>query len=513
MCATSIAGTSRSGTPNLKLSPPKEPIVFYVEHTVPVRYRRWVRQGIEYWNKAFEQCRIPQRRRGALPGCRHRRAHGQGPGGCPVQLHPLAFSNDIGTAIGPSRAHPETGEILDADVVLTDGWIRAFWYQYNEYMPQLATEGFGPDLLAWLEKNPSWDPRVRMASPAQREYLLAERAARGVLPYGGHPIAMNDPTMMGDDEFDGLVGRVSQMNGLCMAANGRAMDMMLMRMHLEMLDMLGPDEECEDCENGEPCEECAAAAEKPEGDVLDGVPDWFAGPALADLVAHEVGHTLGLRHNFKASSLYTLEEINSEEVKGTPQTASVMDYNPVNINMGDGEIQGDYFMIDIGPYDMWAIKYGYTTDKKALPEILAECSKPEHTYATDEDTWGPDPYARRYDFAKDTDQLRQEPPCVSPRTIAPAHPRRVRQGWRVAGRRPVAATRSRSASSPVGAEHHEQLARRLIRASRQEGRPGRACSRSSRSIADTQREAMQWVIDHSFYDESYRPHAGAAPPT
>lgn len=40
--------------PKLKLSPPKEPIVFYVEHTVPVRYRRWIRQGVEHWNEAFE---------------------------------------------------------------------------------------------------------------------------------------------------------------------------------------------------------------------------------------------------------------------------------------------------------------------------------------------------------------------------------------------------------------------------------------------------------------------------
>ena len=31
------------------------------------------------------------------------------------------------------------------------------------------------------------------------------------------------------------------------------------------------------------------------------MPEWFVGPLLADLVAHEVGHTLGLRHNFKAS--------------------------------------------------------------------------------------------------------------------------------------------------------------------------------------------------------------------
>ena len=39
--------------PKLSLSPPKKPIVYYVEHSVPVRYRRWVRDGVLYWNDAF----------------------------------------------------------------------------------------------------------------------------------------------------------------------------------------------------------------------------------------------------------------------------------------------------------------------------------------------------------------------------------------------------------------------------------------------------------------------------
>ena len=44
--------------PKLKMSPPKQPIVFYMEHTVPVRYRRWVREGILEWNKAYEKVGI-----------------------------------------------------------------------------------------------------------------------------------------------------------------------------------------------------------------------------------------------------------------------------------------------------------------------------------------------------------------------------------------------------------------------------------------------------------------------
>jgi hypothetical protein len=58
---------------------------------------------------------------------------------------------------------------------------------------------------------------------------------------------------------------------------------------------------------------------------------------------------------------------------------------------------GDFAMISIGPYDYWAIEYGYSPEKDLKP-ILARVSEPELAYATDEDTIGPDPLARRYDF-------------------------------------------------------------------------------------------------------------------
>jgi len=373
--------------PRLKMSPPKEPIRFYVEHTVPVRYRHWVREGILYWNEAFEKIGISN----AIEVYYQDASTGANMEKDPedVRYNFIRWlSNDVGTAIGPSRVHPMTGQILDADVVITDGWIRHFNYQFHELLPDLATEGFAPETLAWLDRNPQWDPRVRLAPPSQRDYILQERARRGVLPYGGHPASQVDPTMLGDDEFDGLIGRTSQVNGLCMAGRSKAMAMSLMRMHIDMFDMLQDTDG--DGEGDQPKDD--------DADMIDGMPDWFIGPMLADLVAHEVGHTLGLRHNFKASSVYTLEEINSEEFKGRkPFTASVMDYNPVNINYESGEVQGDYAMIGIGPYDYWAIEYGYTLgDTK---EALKRVAEPELQYATDEDTSGPDPLARRYDFA------------------------------------------------------------------------------------------------------------------
>ncbi len=80
------------------------------------------------------------------------------------------LNNDVGTAIGPSRVNPLTGQILDADIILTDGWIRHFWFQFHKELPDIAMEGFSPETLAWLEHHPRWDPRVRLAPPSERNY-------------------------------------------------------------------------------------------------------------------------------------------------------------------------------------------------------------------------------------------------------------------------------------------------------------------------------------------------------
>ncbi|TWT99003.1 zinc-dependent metalloprotease [Neorhodopirellula pilleata] len=440
--------------PNLKLSPPKEPIRFYVEHTAPVRYRRWIKAGIDYWNKAFEKIGIVDaivvEYQDAVSGIHMEKDPED------VRYNFVRWlNNDIGTAIGPSRVHPATGQILDADIILTDGWIRHFNFNYVDLMPKLAMEGVSAETLAWLGTRPNWDPRVRMGAPENSHALSAKYARQAAQPMAGYQMAQADPSLLGDDEFDGLIGHISQKNGMCMAANGRSMDLALARMnwalslHADMEaekkkkdkkkekkeeeqekaeaaktdeaksddakkddDAEKKDEKSDDeakdqnDESGEKKdaddEEKDEVAKEDEADLLDGMPEWFVGPLLADLVAHEVGHTLGLRHNFKASSLFTMDEINSENVKGKkPFTASVMDYTPINYRYEAGEIQGDYAMTDIGPYDFWAIEYGYTLKDASLPEILKRCSEPELQYATDEDTSGPDPYARRYDFGKD----------------------------------------------------------------------------------------------------------------
>ena len=399
---------------SLKVSPPKNPIVFYIEHTTPVRYRRWVRQGLLYWNDAFEKVGISNAIEVYYQDARSKAHMEKDPED--VRYNFIRWlSNNRGTAIGPSRVHPETGQILDADIILTDGWIRYYWTNYHEIMPEIAMEGIAPETLAWLQDHPNWDPRIRFAPPDQREHIRHELAKQSHLPHGGHPMTQVDPVLIGDDEYDGLIGRTSQVNGMCTLTRGKAFDVAAFRMHLDLMaaeevdanDMEEKDEDEEEDKDKEKEEDKKKDEEKKEEKeekepMIDGVPESFIGPLLAELTCHEVGHTLGLRHNFKASSVHSMADINSKEMKGKKAHASsVMDYLPINMNFKDGEVQGDYSMISVGTYDTWAIEYGYTQDEGKLKAILARVAEPGLQYATDEDTFGPDPFARRYDFSND----------------------------------------------------------------------------------------------------------------
>jgi hypothetical protein len=479
--------------PSLEISPPKNPIVFYIEHTTPIRYRRWVREGLLYWNKAFEKVGLSN----AIEVYYQDEASGAHMEKDPedVRFNFIRWlNNNEGTAIGPSRVNPLTGEILDADIILTDGWIRHFWKQYREVLPQIAMEGFSPETLAWLDSHPRWDPRIRLAPAAERDHLLAMRERRGPQPFGGHALAKSDPKLMGDDEFDGLSGRVSQTNGLCLAAEGKGMDVALMRMVLEMADQQG--------EGGGGRGGRGPRVDKPrdKDKLIDDMPEAFIGPLLAELVAHEVGHTLGLRHNFKSSSSYTLAEINSKSFKGTKVTAgSVMDYLPININVDSGEIQGDYCMTGIGPYDYWAIEYGYTFSDNLKP-ILDRVAEPGLAYATDEDTIGPDPLAERYDFTKNPldyakNQIR----------LAKYHRQRIIEKFVQDGESWAKARGGYEMTLNLQTRSLSMMGRWVGGAHINRDRKGDKNARVPVEVIapEIQREALKWVIENAFSDEAF----------
>ena len=137
--------------------------------------------------------------------------------------------------------------------------------------------------------------------------------------------------------------------------------------------------------------------------------DKFIMQGLKEVTMHEVGHTLGLRHNFKASKWLSIKDMNDPEKSKNGIVASVMDYSPANIVPKEWK-QGDYYTQTIGPYDYWAIQYGYTPfgggtagEVGDLKKLAARSGEVSLSYATDEDTRGtdPDPDSNRFDFGAD----------------------------------------------------------------------------------------------------------------
>jgi hypothetical protein len=152
----------------------------------------------------------------------------------------------------------------------------------------------------------------------------------------------------------------------------------------------------------------AAAPARPGDKTVDDL----VGQAIKEVVMHEVGHTLGLRHNFKASTMLKNEQLHDTAVtRKLGLVGSVMDYSPVNL-APKGVTQGDYFTTTIGPYDYWAIEYAYKPltggtegEYEELKKIATRGALPGHDYGTDEDMMTPDPLINVYDLGADPMQF------------------------------------------------------------------------------------------------------------
>ena len=108
---------------------------------------------------------------------------------------------------------------------------------------------------------------------------------------------------------------------------------------------------------------------------------------MKSLIMHEVGHTLGLNHNMKASQLFSPEQLaDADFIKGKALTGSVMDYAGINIT-NDRSKQGQYADMSVGPYDIWAVQFGYQDfkDDSEMSVLLNKSTKPELIFGNDAD--------------------------------------------------------------------------------------------------------------------------------
>lgn len=108
------------------------------------------------------------------------------------------------------------------------------------------------------------------------------------------------------------------------------------------------------------------------------------------LIMHEMGHTMGLNHNMKASTMLSPAEVNNTSITHKiGLQGSVMDYPAINIAF-DRSKQGDYYTTKAGPYDLWAIEFGYTPcdadqETAVTAKIASRSNDPQLAFGNDAD--------------------------------------------------------------------------------------------------------------------------------
>ena len=339
-----------------KLVAPKKKIIFWIENTVPEEFRATVREGILEWNRAFEKV-------GFRDAIEVRQQEGEDFD--PEDITYATFrwiTSEVPYAIGPSRANPFTGELLDADILFDASMVRAYK---------------GETLIYRDEKGQAFEPASNM------------QASRRGWDLPAHPLDRLRESMGMTPNWNDRAGKAStpeaQMqlklaairHGYCQCAHHKQSELAL-----AMTALL-------------------AQVNLKEGEK---VPDDLLIQAVKETVMHEVGHTLGLRHNFKASTVLKNEQLHDTAVTGKQGlVGSVMDYNPANI-AAKGSKQGHYFSPTLGAYDFWAIEYAYTPNgsPEQLAKIASRAAEPGLVYGTDEDLMGTnDPLVNQWDLGSD----------------------------------------------------------------------------------------------------------------
>ena len=132
------------------------------------------------------------------------------------------------------------------------------------------------------------------------------------------------------------------------------------------------------------------------------------------LILHEIGHTLGMNHNMKATQMLSRDEIQDAAVLESGILAgSVMDYPAVNYAPTEAE-QTLFYTIAPGPYDDWYIEYAYSPgledaseEANRLNAIASRSTQPELVFGNDADDMrypgsGLDPRVNIYDLSSDS---------------------------------------------------------------------------------------------------------------
>ncbi len=335
--------------PNSALSEPVKPIVWTLDPSIPKDYRSSIKEGILRWNKGFEAIGFKNAVRvQEVPETDKDYDHADGR----YNVVRWGMTPSAGYAVSLLRTDPFTGVILSASITVDANM--AYYIVQEHQKISVPEAGALTREMNVFKRDPLRDMPVDTYLWDYEKETLRRQAAKIAERFGLHRIDCEEEEGLADD-----------------AAFAYA-------------------------------EALASGMKISKEDYVKSY--------LSSVVCHESGHCMGLRHNFIGSTyLSTAQLANDAYTSEHGTSASVMDYNPVNVQAVLRGM-GNFYTPTLGPYDLWAIQYGYTPfsgvkepadEKSRLMQIASRSGEPGHAYMTDEsaDDW--DPYVVRFDNAKD----------------------------------------------------------------------------------------------------------------
>lgn len=324
--------------PAAALSPPVRPITYWIDRSVPLKYREAIRDGILEWNRAFEAIGIQDA----------------------IVVKVAEDDNDL--------ALPEIGQVV----------VR--WLSDNE---------IGFSALAQPQVDPRSGEILRAAIAIESLAVRLQRSTRARIlsaslaaPVGASTEAEWAELLQSSrrDDTRGAGWGEGYEPLQCRAAEYAA------EQTAYGLDVLAAQDDID-----------------PDGPEAQR----FVLGFVKDTAMHEAGHTLGLRHNFRASRRLTDRQLSDPQYTlAHGISGSVMDYLPINLPR-PGAPAPEPFQTRLGEYDRWAIEYGYrqwpeAEESEGLAAVAARSAEDGLAFATDEDTYiGVDPEALQFDLGQD----------------------------------------------------------------------------------------------------------------
>ncbi len=310
----------RKADPKAAMSAPVKPITFWLDNAIPLEYRDAVKDGILWWNRAFEKV-----------GIKEAIVVKQMPDNADFDHADMRYnvirwsttqSPPYG-AIALFRVNPMTGQILNAGITVDAILGRSGKIEYKR-----AVE---PATAFAQRLNSAFDPKK--FNPARCEF-----------------------------------------------AHGSLLNAWFGQMAIEATHVAGNKVS----------------------------PLVYTNDFIRSIVAHEMGHIMGLWHNFVASTQHSLAELKDPKIAAAGITGSVMDYFPFNVSALKQK-KGVFYPKDLGAYDYWVIQYGYTPIEAATPngelhklkQIASKSGLPGHAFQNDFYADSFDPNISRGDLGSD----------------------------------------------------------------------------------------------------------------